>query len=160
MLGRRSPADGRTGTPADDRDHDHARGPWLDGAGPFAVGGAALALLGSFLPWLTGGGTSISAWKIPMGVLLDETSTSRNPKIGLLLLLVALVGIPYLTRRPAPRYLSVALGAIATNLAGLTVVYKLKFDPGPGIGIGLVLTFLGGAAMIFDRALTAKTIHS
>lgn len=135
-------------------------GPWQPGAGPFALGGAALAFLGSFLPWLTGGGTSISAWKIPVAVLIDETNTGRNPKVGLLLLLVALVGIPYLTRRPAPRYLSVVLGAVATNLAGLTVVFKLKFDPGPGIGFGLVLTFLGGAAMIFDRALTAKTIHS
>lgn len=135
-------------------------GVWQPAAGPWALGGAALALLGGFLPWLTGGGQSVSAWKIPVAVLIDKTSTSRDPKIGWLLLLVALVALPYVVRRPVPRRLIVGLGAVATSLAGLTVVYALKFKPAPGIGIGLILTFLGGVAIVFDRKLTARTVRT
>ncbi len=58
------------------------------------VGGiAALAIaIGALIDW-TQGFVSVSSFKIPVEFLFDPKTTSRDPKLGLLLLLIGLVGL-------------------------------------------------------------------
>ena len=118
---------------------------------PMALAGAALVLLGSVLPWWTLGGSHSNAWDIPIGPLLRGTGTDAGLKTGVLLLVVVLVGLPLLLQRPVSGWVNAAVGAVACNLAVCGVITALRFDPHLGIGIGLVLTFVGGASLIGER---------
>src|SRR5687767_6669478 len=96
---------------------------------PLPAIGAALVVLGGFLPWLTAGGEDASAWDIPVGSLVDHASTAQDPKTGLLLLVVLVAGIPYLTRKPFPGIVNLLLAGVAAfaGLGTMLLINDLEF---------------------------------
>jgi hypothetical protein len=110
--------------------------------------GAAVAVLGGFLPWYSAGGESITAWDIPIVSLFTHDDSDLDLKTGVVLLLVIVALLPLLTGRPLPRLAAGALAGVATNvgLLGFILYFDLP-EPRPDIGIGLVLVVLGGIAM-------------
>jgi hypothetical protein len=121
-----------------------ARG-WL------APGGAAAAFAGGFLPWLSAGPFSLTAWDLPIGYLITGTGRLTGPKAGLLLLLPLLLAIPFVTHKPLPTALVVAVGAVATNVAVLGFVRSLSGPaPHPHVSIGVFVTLAGGLCVMGD----------
>jgi SH3-like domain-containing protein len=119
--------------------------------------GAAVGVLGGFLPWFSAGGESISAWDIEFVELLTHEESDFNLKTGVVLLLVVLAGLPLVTRRMLPRWAGVAVAGVATSLAGLGFV--LYFDlpePRPDLGIGIVLTLVGAIVMAAGALLSPR----
>lgn len=110
------------------------------------IAGAALAILGGFLPWFSGGGQSINAWDVPIASLFDHNSTSTGLDTGPVLLVLVLAAIPLLTKRPLPRPATIALAGVAVILGILGIMLKSDL-PGASIGIGLILTIIGGAVI-------------
>lgn len=120
--------------------------------------GATTVLSGSFLAWYSVLGSSISAWDLPIASLVDKTSTSTAPDAGWLLLVVLVVAVPLVTRRPLPRPLLGVLGAVPVVVAVLALRLYTEFpSPRPGLGSGLFLTLVGGA-MIAASALVPPTV--
>jgi hypothetical protein len=74
--------------------------------------GAALALVGSFLPWLTVGSASASAWDISIGFLITGGRVAGGLKVGFILLAVVAVALPALTKRPLPDAILPTVGLI------------------------------------------------
>jgi hypothetical protein len=109
------------------------------------IAGAALAILGGVLPWYSVGGESISAWDIPVDTLVTHDASDFFLDTGPVLLVLALAALPLLTRRLLPPWAYLALAAVAIVLAVLGFVLYLDFDePRPDLGIGLILTMIGG----------------
>ena len=123
------------------------RGPWPKGVGFYGLLGAALVIVGSFLPWLSAAGTTLSAWGIPVLALIPKAGTGGIPT-GAVLLVVVLVLLPYVTRRGLPMVVRVLLAAVATNAAGSALVLGLQASPRIGPGVGLLLTLAGAVLMI------------
>ena len=121
-------------------------GPWPKGVGFYGLLGGGLVIAASFLPWLTLGGKSISAWQIPVLSLLPGHSIS-GPPAGILLMVGVLVLLPYLIRRPLPTWLRIVVAAVGSNLALVLLVAELRASPTifPGLG---VLVALAGAVLI------------
>ena len=123
---------------------------------PLPAIGAALIVLGGFLPWVTAGGQDGSAWDIPVMSLFDVTSTSQDPKTGLVLLVVLVAVVPYLTKKPFPPAVNLALAAIGAGAGLLTfrLINELQVvDPGIGLVVTLVGAFvLGAESLVAKRA--------
>jgi len=120
------------------------------------IAGAAVAILGGFLPWYSAGGFSTDAWDIPIVTLFTHNDSEFDLKTGLVLLLVALALIPLLTQRPLPFLAAGALAGVATTIGilGFVLYFDLP-EPRPDIGIGLVLVLVGGIAMAAGPLLSA-----
>lgn len=118
------------------------------------IGGAALALLGSFLPWFSAGGASVSAWDIQFVGLFTHEASDVRVYTGPVLLLLLLAGLPFLTRRPLPWWSVAALGGLAVLCAVLAIALP---DPKPDPAYGLFLTLLGGLVMIAAALLRLRT---
>jgi hypothetical protein len=113
--------------------------------------GAALAVLGGFLPWISGAGEDISAWDIPVKSLFDTQNVDQGLDTGPILLVLLVTVVPLFTRRSLPQ-------ALIGVLAGLTVLIALlgfrlfndvaDFGPGIDLGFGLVLTMAGGLVLV------------
>jgi SH3-like domain-containing protein len=114
------------------------------------LAGAALALVGSMLPWFSAAGVSISAWDLPFVGLFTHEASDVDLDTGPVLLLLVIAGLPLLTRRPLPPWSVGALGGLAVLCAVLALLLP---DPKPDFGIGLFLTLLGGAVMIASAAM-------
>jgi hypothetical protein len=132
--------------------------------GPLAAAGAAMAIAGSLLPWISAGGDSVSAWDIPIGFLFSDRTSDGGFKTGVVLLLPALVVLPSLARRPLPdNRLLLAASALASNTAVLLVLRVLESDPPrPSLGVGVFVTFAGGAVMLYEYATArarVKGVH-
>jgi hypothetical protein len=122
---------------------------------PLPAIGCALVLLGSFLPWGSGFGVSVTAWDLSGWGLLTRQPTTFNVRAGVFLL-VTLVGcIPYLTRRPLPRLVNPILAGIPTSLTigGLLLARQV---PGVSIGIGGIITFIGGLVLAAESVVTVR----
>jgi hypothetical protein len=130
---------------------------WPMEVGVLPAAGAAFALLGSFLPWLTVGPASASAWDISVGFLITGGSVAGGLKVGFILLAVLAVLLPAVTKRALPDAVLPTLGLIAIGaavltlirgLAGITVAgFHVTYDP----GFGLFLTLAGGGILAIDR---------
>ncbi len=114
------------------------------------MGGAALALVGSFLPWFSAAGFSISAWDLPFVGLFTHETSDFGLDTGPVLLLLVIAGLPLLTRRPLPAWSVGALGGLAVLCAVLALLLP---DPKPDAAIGLFLTLIGGAVMIASAVM-------
>ena len=124
---------------------------------PLPALGAALIVLGGFLPWVTAGGESGSAWDLPVMSLFDTSSTSQDPKTGLMLLVVLVACVPYLTKKPFSPAVNLSLAGIAAGAGLLTfrLINDLQVvDP----GIGLVVT-LAGAFVLGAESFVAKRVR-
>lgn len=109
------------------------------------MGGAALVVLGSFLPWFSAGGFSVSAWDLRFVGLFTHEATDIALDTGPVLMLVLLAALPLLTRRPLPRWAVALLGGLALLCAVLALALP---DPKPDPAVGLFLTLLGGVVML------------
>jgi hypothetical protein len=107
--------------------------------------GAALIAIGSFLPWLRAGGTSISAWDIPLPTLFTHDASTSGVKVGLLLLIPLVALVPYFTHKPIRPLAYAGLAGLATYTAMAGAM--LTDDPVPDAGIGLAVTYLGAVAL-------------
>jgi SH3-like domain-containing protein len=130
---------------------------WPPEVAVLSAAGAALVLLGSFLPWLTVGPASASAWDISIGFLITGGSVAGGLKVGFILLAVLAVLLPAVTKRALPDAVLPTVGLIAIGaavltlirgLAGITVAgFHVTYDP----GFGLFLTLAGGGILAIDR---------
>jgi len=125
-----------------------------------------LILVGSFLPWLSDGHGSLSAWKLPFVGLL-KGRPSGGPSTGAVLLGVAILmwGVALVTRsRKAPRPAYSLLGAsFALDAGVLTFVVAAKVTPHLTVGLGALLTLVGALFLLVhsfaarSRARAART---
>jgi SH3-like domain-containing protein len=139
VMPRRVPADGSA----------------LVAIGPFAAAGAALAIVGSFLPLLSVLGFGVSAWQLPAAFLFSDAPAPSGFSLGILLLITALVALPLLLRHPLPPLALLAIAAPATNTGVHILLRKLASSDYPDIGIGGVLILIGGF-LIVGEALRAS----
>jgi hypothetical protein len=115
-----------------------------------------LVVLGSFLPWLSVGPFSASAWDLSVGGVITGHNLAGGLKVGLVLLAVLAVGVPALTKRPLPDAVVPVIGLVAAGLAVVTLVRGLNGDRTEDIhitydpGIGLFLALAGGLIMAID----------
>ena len=127
--------------------------------GPLSLGGAAAAVLGGFLPWLTLGSTGASAWDLGVVALLRGHGPNSGVMAGVALVVVALVALPRITHKPLPAIAVAALGGLATNVALLALIATSKEHLHAHIGVGLLLTLAGGAAILADFYLGLQRAH-
>jgi hypothetical protein len=122
---------------------------------PLPAIGCALIVLGSFLPWASALGVSVTAWDLSAWGLLTRQATASNLRAGVPLLVTLVACVPYLTRRPFPRLVDALLACIPTSLTigGLLLARQL---PGVGIGLGGVLTFIGALVLAAEAVVTVK----
>lgn len=117
------------------------------GVDPAALVGAALVLVGSFLPWVSFGIASASAWDISVNFLISGSGTLSGFKAGFVLLAVVVAGVPFLTRRPLPPYTVEALGGLAVVIALLSWFRINDLGGGEGVDFGLFICLIGGVVM-------------
>lgn len=127
--------------------------------GPLSLGGAAAVILGSFLPWLSFGPESLNAWDIGLVAAIRGSGSSTGVKIGLALLIVVIVGLPLLTRKGLPAIGVAVPGAAAIALAVLIFVRNEGADFSVDPGIGLLLVFGGGGAILAEFVVALQRLH-
>ena len=126
------------------------------GVSPLAAGGAALMVLGSFLPWLSidvfGSSVTANSWDVPFLYLATGENTLSGLDIGLILLVaaVAVVAIPLLTKRPLDTSVLLGIGILAVATAALYFlrVSVLDDSDGAGVGFGTLVAAAGGALLV------------
>lgn len=107
------------------------------------LGGAAV-VLGSFLPWFTYRGESASAWDTPLLFLLAGTGADDQVKCGPVFLVMILLVLPVVTRRPLPPWASYALAGLASVAAAMAIAHGVVGTDPPSVGVGVVATLAGG----------------
>jgi hypothetical protein len=121
---------------------------------------AATAALGSVLPWYSAGGVSVTAFDIPLWALLAHSSSTGGISTGVVVVVCGLAAIAvWLRPRPRPAVL-IALACCATNPSAFGIVrWLFPEGPRPTLGVGLVLSFVGGIIVLFAgwRALDARS---
>jgi hypothetical protein len=111
--------------------------------------GAGVVLLGTFLPLMSWGGGSVSAWQIPLLSLLDNSAAGSWLPTGLVLLGTLAVALPLATGKPLSRKVLVSVGAIAVDVALITLLRTAAEDlSSPGIGLFVIL--VGGLLVIAE----------
>jgi hypothetical protein len=124
-----------------------------------SIAGAAIAIIGSFLPWFTTGGADVSAWDIRVVALFTKEPTDLAVDAGPIILLTALVLVMLVLRRPLPAWAALALAAVplVVGIAGLSFFRDL---PGSGadLGIGVIVTLAGGFVMLAGAALSPRML--
>jgi hypothetical protein len=122
-----------------------------------SIAGAAIAIIGSFLPWFTGGGSDVSAWDIRVVALFTKKPTDIAIDAGPIILLTALVLLALVLRRPLPGWCALALGGIplVIGIAGLAFYGDL---PGGStdLGIGIIVTLVGSVVMLAGAAVSPR----
>jgi hypothetical protein len=117
---------------------------------PFAVVGAALAVLGAFLPWYRAGGASINAWDLPLwGLFANDLSVDGGPTAGAVLMLTGLAAVAWWWRPPA--LVVLLLACIATNVAIFAIArWVFASHPRPDLGFGVAMTLVGGTLVLWS----------
>ncbi|MCA1706790.1 MAG: hypothetical protein LC808_27430, partial [Actinobacteria bacterium] len=113
-----------------------------------------LVLLGSFLPWYSVFGVSISSWDVPVMFLVSASESGTGLKVGLLLLVAAAFGLPYATKQPLPNWVRPAVAGIAGAATGLAIVRGFA-DDSAGLSLGIFVTLVG-AGLIGYEALKER----
>ena len=119
------------------------------GIGLMALLGGSAVIVGSFLDWWGEGPFAVTAWDIPMKFLISG-DVGDGIKAGPFLLVVALLAIPLLTRRPLPPMAVLAIGAVPIIVAGVALIRGLREDPSLDPRIGMMLTLAGGVLILLD----------
>ncbi|MFN2581693.1 MAG: hypothetical protein ABR498_03005 [Candidatus Dormibacteria bacterium] len=131
-----------------------ARSP-IESLSPTAVFGAVLVIAGSFLPWFVAQSGSISAWQLPIARLV--TNNVDGVSVGPFLLIVAIVLLPLVIRRPLPAIVRILVAVLVINTSGMSLVLALRSGPGIAPGFGAVVTAVGGLLIAFGSLqLTAS----
>ncbi len=109
---------------------------------------ASVAVVGAFLPWYSGGGFSVNAFDLPLWGLIAHSSSGGGIKAGFVVCLCGLAVVA-VRLRVAPVWI-VASACTATNPATFGLMRWLFPDGArPTLGIGLILTFAGGATVLY-----------
>jgi hypothetical protein len=119
----------------------------LAAANPIALLGAALVAVGSALPLLTVEGfTSVSAWDTPAAFLVSDYPDPSSFKLGLLLVIAAVLTLlPLVSRRALPPVALLAFAAPATNTGVHLILLKARSgNQFPSLGPGAVMITVGG----------------
>jgi len=113
-----------------------------------AAGGTTIALA-SFLPWFRGGGESASGWDVPLYYVVFGTGDGTGGiKVGLPLVVVGgVVAVLALARQRVNMLAVLALAAVGSWSATLSLARVLRPDPHPDLGVGVILA-LAGAALL------------
>lgn len=125
------------------------------GVTPLIAGGAALVVLGTFLPWLSasafGVSVNASSWDVPFLYLVTGENTLSGLDIGLVLVLVgiAVVAVPLVTKRPLDAGLVVGAAGlvIATAVMFFLRVSVIDDTAGAGVGFGPFVSAGGGVLL-------------
>jgi hypothetical protein len=121
---------------------------------PIAVAAGVLVLGGSLLPWLDLGGVSATAWRLSLlGVVLGRELSGGLP-VGVLCVVVLVIGLPFVARRPLPAHTYFWLGAVCAIAAGIAAWRWYGTDPRLGVQTGLVLSGAGALALIIEDVRT------
>jgi hypothetical protein len=126
----------------------------------FAIGGAALIVLSSILPWLRGGGSS-NSFKITLQFLFDyKTTSTGGVKVGWLLLAFAVAVVVVIVRNGDER-ISRGVGIAAIAVSVLYVIQLQRWvsavsDSGAAdvsltdvVGFGVLPAVAGGVLVTF-----------
>jgi len=121
----------------------------------FAITGIAVALLSSFLPWLSIGflsvSASVNAWGVAFLPLFTGQATATDFPTGVALLVVVVSALPLLTGRPLSTVASVLLGAVPVSTAALTVKTALQSTPHLSVGFGVSSLHRRAAGRVRER---------
>jgi hypothetical protein len=107
-----------------------------------------LVLVGSFVPWLSLGPFSASAWDISLNYLITGNGTVSGFKVGIVLLAVVVVAIPALSGRPLPTWVVPLLGTASAAAAIAALLRGLSGAPSLDPGVGLFMALAGGLALL------------
>ncbi|MEA2644986.1 MAG: hypothetical protein QOE92_69 [Chloroflexota bacterium] len=132
------------------------RSAWPRGVGLYGILGMLLVVAGGFLPWITHGTQSINAWGLEALPILPWFRSAGGPPIGPFLLVVLVLLVPYVTRRPLPAVVRLLVAAIAFNLAGGVIVTILHAGAGASLGIGVLLTLAGSVLVVVGDGGAAR----
>lgn len=128
----------------------------IERVGILPLAGAAVVLLGTFLPLMSWGGSPITAWQIPLlSLVLNSAAASWLPT-GILLLLLLFVALPLLTGRPLSGRVLVGLGAVAVDVAFITLLRTGAEDLST-VGVGLFVIVAGGLLVIAEGVRRARS---
>ena len=108
------------------------------------------------MPWFTAGPVSNSAWDAPLWYVLVNKTTNSGPKTGLALLVPLILLIPWLTRRRVHWMITTLMAAIATTLSVEAVARVIQVGHGTHVGIGVFVTFAGGALLALEARRSAR----
>jgi hypothetical protein len=125
------------------------------GVSPIAAIGAALIVLGSFLPWASasafGASINFDAWDTPFFFLVTGENTLSGFDIGLVLLVVAVgvIVVPVVTKQPIdPILLLVAAGVtVATVVMYFLRIAVIDDADGLSVGFGMFVSLAGGVML-------------
>jgi hypothetical protein len=109
--------------------------------------GAVLVAVGGALPWMTAGGSSVSAWDLTLRFLFVDMRDSTGPDLGPFLLIPLVAFLPLLRRRPVPWVVLAVLAVASVAPLVATLVRVNQLDYGPSLGIGAIVTFVGGLVL-------------
>jgi zinc-ribbon domain len=118
--------------------------------GIFALIGATLVIGGSFLPLLSFGGLSLSAWQLPLLALIADSPAATGLRTGAVLLIVLVAALPVVTRRRLPTALAVAIGVLTAGLAVVALIRSASLGQQSTPGVGLFMILAGGILVIVD----------
>jgi hypothetical protein len=129
-----------------------------------AVAGAVLIALAGLLPWLRGGGSSSNAFKVPVKSLFVLNSSSSGPKIGWLLLVLAVIAVALVAFSPDDVVRRVVGGA-SIVVAALFVIQiqraLMHLDSAPSVistlGVGVLACVVGGAMLALAPDATKRS---
>lgn len=126
---------------------------------PLALAGGAALVVATFLPWLSGVGSSVNALDLPIQALWDVDAQDGAVKLGFALLAFGAVGIA-LAFVPGPAALRRLCGSlgVAAVLAFAAQLYR-AIDAQGGtlgdvfdvIGVGLYVALAGAVALQVSR---------
>ena len=107
-----------------------------------------LLVVGSLIPWFRVLGTGVSAWRVSF-LFLTYVDTNSQPRVGLVLVLVAAVMfayalVPLAGGRPLPRRVLLVSALLAVEVPLLAIQRLLHHNTGIGLHLGPFLVLAGG----------------
>lgn len=121
----------------------------LESTDALTLAGAAVAILGAILPWITAG---FSAGPIDVSTAVAGIDTTLGQVTAIVALLAAV--LPFALEAAAVRGTAVGLAGVVVVLAGL--VQLVDLGGVTGAGVGLYVSILGGAILAAGGALAYR----
>jgi hypothetical protein len=120
--------------------------------GPLGAAGGAGMAIASFLPWFSGGGTSVSGWDVGLYWVVMGTGDGKSGiKLGLPLVVAgAIVVLLAIARARIGMPVVIGLAAVGSWTAVFAISRVLRPDPHPDFGVGEFIALLGAALIAVD----------
>lgn len=125
---------------------------------PFTIAGAVAVLVGTFLPWVTVPGGSMTAWEMPTEFLLGRADDLSGPRVGLVLVVVlAALLSPLVSKVRLPWFATLSCSALVVEAVLLTLLRVRALTLDASVGVGAVLAVVGAALVAVDAGLVATS---